>query len=150
MRQNAIMGNTAVKQIIHYEYYEEQKELDAQFMEAQVDYLITAKKIIKTEVERRVLEEADEVIIKKISGLESECANMKVRLQNCIPVNMLALFCIMLVGVVVTVTLLVVQLVSNVKLIDYYLLFFLLIMTVGLLSTSIATIIYWKRFLSDV
>ena len=150
MRQNAIIGNNAVKQLVHYEYYEDQKEFDAQFMEAQVGYLTYAKKIIKKEVERRVFEEADVVIKERIRGLESECAEMKVRLQNCIPTNMLALFGVMLASVVIVVTLLVVQLVSNIKLVDFYLLFFMLIMTVGLLSTSIATIIYWKRFLRDV
>lgn len=150
MRENVVVGNTVINKMKNFEYYSEQKSLDEKMMEAQFEYINATKQLIREEIKRQVVESANEDIRERINELERDCSEMRIKLETGIPTNMLVIFSIMLICTVATLTIFVFQIVSNVKIIDFFLLFFVFIMCIGLLSTSIATIIYWKRYLINV
>ena len=118
---------------------------------------------VKTRAERRAIENADEIIQEKINNLEErikdlekenakkeqECMIDNIKLQNCLPMGLL--LCLFLTsGIVIScATIVIVQLMSDIKLVDYYVLLFVLLGGIGLFHTSLSTIKGWKRYLNN-
>lgn len=104
---------------------------------------------LKTDAERNALENADTITKKKIHELEVECMKKGAKIQNSIPTDMISMLLFTVCIVVFCVSLILFQITSNTKLIDYYILIFWLIAGIGLFRTSYKTISEWKRFLSN-
>ena len=148
-KEKMVRGNTARK-LVDFGLYASQRQADNRILEASLEYYNEIKRLAKEEARREVWDNSDSDLKKRISVLERDCERMKVRLQNAVPLNMLLLFCLVFGVFIFTITTFGFQIITNTKIIDYYILFFVFLMSFGLLCTSIYTIICWKRFLGSV
>lgn len=144
----AVSDNTS-KKLIYFRERLADKKSDEQFAD-QILYEL------KERAEKKAIEESDELIQRKIALLEKENKKMEVeimrkqvKLQMCIPSEMLMCLCTTIIIITACVTILFFQIVANVKIIDYYLVIFALVGGIGLLHTSITTFKNWRRYITD-
>lgn len=104
---------------------------------------------IKRRAEKKALENADEITKEQIKDLEVKCMTYKKKLQRCIPPELLV--CVIVSSCIIAscVTVIVIQLTANIKVIDYHVLLFNLVGGVGLFHTSISTVKGWKKYLNE-
>lgn len=123
-----------------------------EFFEERVDDNLFAYGIleeIKVRSERNAISNADFLIKKKIEGLEADVKRKQIKLQMAIPTGMVACLIIIICMIVGCVTIFACQLIANIKILDYYILLFIITGCCGLLHTSINTFKCWKRFIEN-
>lgn len=73
---------------------------------------------------------------------------LELKIKNCIPKHIIIYMILTSFALGATLSALIVQIILNVKLIDYYVLLIIATMSLGLLRTSIKLLAEWKEFLN--
>jgi hypothetical protein len=102
---------------------------------------------VREEEREKAVNQADDIAQKKIKELELECMFKEKRLQNCIPTKLFFPLFIAMGITCIALTVTIMQILLNSKVVDYYILLFIMVGGIGLSHTSIAILKGWKRFI---
>lgn len=144
-----MIGSSGAKKVIDFNEKQFERLFDQQFAD-------TILNEVKIRAEKVAIENSDEITKRKINSQSKiirklEVDNMKKqeKLQMCIPSEMLMCLCVVVAIITACITVLIIQTVTNIKIIDYYLLIFILVAGIGLLHTSITTFKIWRRYITN-
>lgn len=104
---------------------------------------------MKNTARKNSIRNADELTKDRIQELEEEVAAVSEKLTNSFPTPLIILLCCFLISSIVSITLIILQLGYNFKVVDYYILLLVACASVGLFFTSISTIIEFRKKINE-